>query len=325
MTHRTAVIGAGLAGLACARVLRRAGFYVEVFEQDRIIGGRIATTRVGLTSFDHGAQYITARGSTFRSYIDEIDGTGYAARWLPVAQKGGERGGGQMHSWYVGTPGMSAIVRPLAEGVRIHTGRRAHTLQRVDHRWHIWFEDETTTGPFAAVAVAVPAPEARLLVGPLDRLAEPLSRVRMSPCWALMVRVEQQLLHDQDVYSDMSDIIRWVARNNSKPGRTARGDNIVIHASQAWSHEAEDAAPDMVAEELWNEVSHLLGLPPTRPSLMTAHLWRQGLVNQSLGETYIYSGDDKVGLAGDWCIGRLAEHAFESGIGLGRAIVQSLV
>lgn len=57
---------------------------------------------------------------------------------------------------------------------------------------------------------------------------------------------------------------------------------------------------------------------------MTAHLWRHGLVDHSLGETYIYSGEHRVGIAGDWCLGRLAEHAFESGDRLAKAIVASL-
>ncbi len=65
MTNKVAVIGAGMAGLACARILRRSGCYVEVFEQDRIIGGRMATTRLGLVPFDHGAQYVTARSDLF--------------------------------------------------------------------------------------------------------------------------------------------------------------------------------------------------------------------------------------------------------------------
>lgn len=314
-----------MAGLACARALRRAGHYVEVFEQDRIIGGRMATTRVGMTSFDHGAQYLTARGQLFSSFLKEMEATGYAARWLPVAVKGGEKGAGQLHPWYVGTPGMSAIVRPLAESVRIHTGRRAHTLQRSDRGgWQIWFDDETSVGPFAAVAVATPAPQAQLLLGRLDDLADQVSRVRMSPCWALMVKLDQQLLTEQDVFSDMSEVIRWVSRNNSKPGRSSGGDVIVIHASQAWSREAEDADPDAVADELWNEVSHALLLPPIRPLAMTAHLWRHALVDQSLGDSYIYSSEHKVGLAGDWCLGRLGEHAYESGFSLGRAIDNSL-
>ena len=200
---------------------------------------------------------------------------------------------------------MSSIVRPLTEGARISTGKRVHTLERRDKGWHVRFEDETSVGPFQAVAVAAPAAEARLLLGRIDDLVAPLSRVRMVPCWALMVRIEEKILPDQDVYSDMSEVIRWIARNNTKPGRNPAGENLVIHASPTWSREAEDADPEDVAEELWSEVSHVLDLPPVRPSRMTAHLWRQGLVDQPLGETHLYSAEHKAGIAGDWCLGRL--------------------
>ena len=219
---------------------------------------------------------------------------------------------------------MASIVRPLTESVRISSGKRVHTLEQRDKGWHVRFEDETSVGPFQAVAVAAPAAEARLLLGRIPELVAPLSRVRMVPCWALMVRVEENILPDQDVYSDVSEVIRWVARNNTKPGRNPTGENIVIHASPAWSREAEDADLEAVAEELWSEVSQVLGLAPVRPSRMTAHLWRHGLVDQSLGETHLYSAEHKAGIAGDWCHGRLAEHAFESGDRLGRAIIESL-
>lgn len=303
--------------------MRRAGFYVEVFEQDRIIGGRMATTRVGMVTFDHGAQYVTARSSQFKSYIDELAGLGYAARWMPKAVPGDQESI-QMHPWFVGTPGMASIVRPLTESVRVHTSRKVHTIERDEKGWHVWFEDQTSVGPFSAVAVTVPAPQARFLLGRLDDLADPLGRVRMSPCWALMVRLDERNLPEQDVYSDMSEVIRWIGRNSTKPGRSIKGETIVVHASQVWSRETEDAEPEAVAEELWSEVSHVLGLSPVRPSLMTAHLWRHGLVDQSLGESYVYSSHHCVGAAGDWCLGRLAEHAFDSGAGLGRAIVASL-
>jgi predicted NAD/FAD-dependent oxidoreductase len=324
VTNKAAIVGAGLAGLSCARSLRRAGFFVEVFEQARIIGGRIATTRIGGDTFDHGAQYLTARSQEFGEYLTEISGLGYAGRWTPRAALNGADGDGQTSTWVVGTPGMASVVRPLTESVRISTGKRVHTLEQRDKGWHVRFEDETSVGPFQAVAVAAPAAEARLLLGRIPELVAPLSRVRMVPCWALMVRVEEKILPDQDVYSDVSEVIRWVARNNTKPGRNPTGENIVIHASPAWSREAEDADPEAVAEELWSEVSHVLGLPPVRPSRMTAHLWRHGLVDQSLGETHLYSAEHKAGIAGDWCHGRLAEHAFESGDRLGRAIIESL-
>jgi len=314
-----------MAGLACARTLRRAGNYVEIFEQDRVIGGRMATNRVGLITYDHGAQYVTARSRVFRSYVEELVATGYAAPWSPRTTVGNADAKPMTASgWFVGTPGMSSMVRPMAESVRIHNGRRVHTIDRGEKGWHIWFDDQTSVGPFTAVAVTVPAPKARLLLGPAEELADSLTAVRMAPCWSLMVRLDDTIFPDQDVFSDMSEVIRWIARNGTKPGRSGRGDTVVVHASPAWSRETEDADPEVIADELWSEVSHVLGLPPVRPTQMTAHLWRHGLVEQSLGESFVYSSQHFVGIAGDWCLGRLAEHAYESGHGLGRAIVNSI-
>ncbi len=282
----------------------------------------MATTRLGLTPFDHGAQYITGRSAAFTNYLDELVSAAYATRWNPKSDTG--EAIGQMHPWFVGTPGMSSMVRPLAEGVRIHTERRVHTVQRSAKGWMLWFEDESSAGPYHAVAVATPANEASLLVGRIPELADPISRVRMAPCWAVLVRLEDRVLPVRDVYSDMSEVVRWVARNNAKPGRPSRGDHVVIHASPGWSRETEDADPEVVASEMWNEVCNVLSLPPSRPAQLSAHLWRQGLVDSSLGETFLFSSEHMVGVAGDWCLGRLAEHAFESGVGLGKAIVNNL-
>jgi renalase len=324
LTQRIAVIGAGVAGLSCARVLRQAGFYVEVFEQDRIIGGRMATIRLGSTTFDHGAQYLAARHPRFQGYIKELEGIGYLTKWSPkILNKQGQESS-KLQDWYVGMPGMSSIVRPLAESVRIHTSRKVHTLARDAKGWHIWFDNQESLGPFAAVAVAVPAPEARLLLGRIDEIHEPMARVRMTPCWSLMVKLEDKVWPDNDVFSDMSEVVRWIGRNSSKPGRKASGETIVVHASPAWSRELEDIEPDEVAEELWSEVCRGVGLPPIRPTMMSAHLWRHGLVDSSVGETYLFSSEHRVGAAGDWCLGRLAEHAFESGYGLGKAIVNAI-
>lgn len=327
MTQRIAVIGAGLSGLSCAQALRRAGYYVDVFEQDRIVGGRIATARVGGQSFDHGAQYVTARGGSFGALLDELTDTGYAARWTPKTNStGGDSV--QLLPWVVGTPGMASLIRPLAEGLRIHTGHKAHTIARTDSKsdqaWHVWFEDQTTAGPFRAVVIAVPAPQARLLLGKLDDLAEQLNKVRMMPCWALMAAFTKPILPAQDVFSDMSEVIRWVSRNSHKPRRSQELETIVVHASPGYSREAEDVEPDVIAEEIWLEVSRVLSLSSVKPEIMSAHLWRYGLVDQSLGESYIFSSEHMVGVTGDWCLGRLAEHAYDSGQSLARAIKSAL-
>ena len=52
------VIGAGLAGLSCARVLQDAGFEVEILEKSDRVGGRIKTDVVDGFRFDHGFQVL---------------------------------------------------------------------------------------------------------------------------------------------------------------------------------------------------------------------------------------------------------------------------
>ncbi|MDD5480019.1 FAD-dependent oxidoreductase, partial [Rhodoferax sp.] len=60
-----AIIGAGMAGISCARALVQAGQRVTLFEKSRGLGGRMATRDSAFGSFDHGAQYFTARDKRF--------------------------------------------------------------------------------------------------------------------------------------------------------------------------------------------------------------------------------------------------------------------
>src|SRR6266508_3055554 len=64
-----AIIGAGVAGLAAARALRqrypdggkgRPGMAITIYEQNRELGGRVATRRREGYIFDHGAQNLRA-------------------------------------------------------------------------------------------------------------------------------------------------------------------------------------------------------------------------------------------------------------------------
>ena len=75
------IIGAGMAGLTCARRLTYAGMDVRILDKGRGIGGRLATRRTdtGLT-FDHGAQYVTARGPGFQRTVNGMLRDGFAGR-----------------------------------------------------------------------------------------------------------------------------------------------------------------------------------------------------------------------------------------------------
>jgi renalase len=324
MAIKAAVIGAGLAGLACARTLHDAGWDIDVFEAEEAIGGRMASMKLGSALFDHGTPYVVPRNPLFQGYIASIAAKGYAAPWRPrdsAADTGEQRG----PVWYVGTPSMTGMLRPLADGLRVHTSCPVHTIKRTQRTWNVWFEDETTTGPFAAVAIAIPAPKALMLLGPIDIFEKGLTSVRMAPCWSLQVHTPVAVLGDQDIYGELSDKIRWVARNNTKPRRQKDTECLVVQASQVWSRATEDDDPEAVAEELWADLCQRLSIPGTvRPIAMRAHLWRHGFATRPLGETYLYSTEHKLGAAGDWCRGRLAEHAYGSGVGLAKAMIGSM-
>ncbi len=98
------IIGAGMAGLACATRLADAGFAVTAFDKGRGPGGRMATRRAEVEGrtvrFDHGAQYFTARDPAFADQVTRWQADGIVARWPAAGDD----------AW-VGTPGMNA---PLA-------------------------------------------------------------------------------------------------------------------------------------------------------------------------------------------------------------------
>jgi len=64
-----AVVGAGVAGLACARALAAQGKRVTVFERSAAIGGRLGCLPTNGGDFDAGAQYLTVQSEAF---ADEV-------------------------------------------------------------------------------------------------------------------------------------------------------------------------------------------------------------------------------------------------------------
>ena len=75
------VVGAGIAGLACARELVDAGVPVKVFERSRVVGGRLASKRIDDRYADIGAAYITADDPGFQGRLDSWRVAGLAHPW----------------------------------------------------------------------------------------------------------------------------------------------------------------------------------------------------------------------------------------------------
>jgi phytoene dehydrogenase-like protein len=70
MASGVIIVGAGLAGLACARHLAEAGVPCIILEGDARIGGRIKTDRVDGFLLDHGFQVLQMAYPEARRTLD---------------------------------------------------------------------------------------------------------------------------------------------------------------------------------------------------------------------------------------------------------------
>ncbi len=308
MTGRVAIIGAGMAGLAAARRLRAAGVDCAVFDKSRGLGGRMATRRDGDLRFDHGAQYFTARGKRFKALVEEWRAAGAAAEWFEGA--------------FVGVPGMSGPARAMAEDVEVAGGVQASGLRRDADGWRVFDAEGARDGAFAAVLLAVPAPQAVPLAASAGVAFPALEAVRYAPCWALMLTFEGPSGLPEDHRRFESGAISWIARNGSKPGRDPAPETLVVHAAPDWSRahlemSKEDAAAALVAE--------LPGVGvKTAPARAAAHRWRYAMVERAAEAAYLWDASAGIGACGDWCLGPRVEAAFDSGDGLGAAAAAAL-
>jgi predicted NAD/FAD-dependent oxidoreductase len=316
----TAIVGAGLAGLTCARALAASGRAVTVFDKGRRPGGRVATrqSRNDPTwQFDHGAQFFTARSPAFEEVLAEWERSGVIAPWSPRFAVGG---GGELHERfqsrprYVGTPHMAALMEWLARDLRVEAGQPVARIARVDAGWVLTGAEGGERGPWDELVLAVPAEQARALVADLPELRSRIPSGVLEPCFAVMVELATPLPIPFDALRGRGGPIVWMAREGSKPGRPP-GERWIIHASAGWSEAHLDDAPGDVEAALLGAASALLG-EPIDATRAEVHRWRFAQVAEWVEFNPQIALDDptvKIAVAGDWLVGPRVEGAWRSG------------
>ena len=312
-----AVVGAGIAGLACARTLHDHGLRVKVFDKGRGPGGRAATRREEGRAFDHGAQYFTARDPHFARLVASWCEQDLVAPWpgrVGVLEGGSfvpEQGSPVR---YVGVPGMGRLASHLALDLDVQQGGPVVELGREGDGFRLRGVDAEDLGAFDAVLLAVPAPQAVPLLGPAPRLAEVAASALLRPTWAALLDFATALALPFDGAFVKDSPLAWIARDSGKPGRAA-GERWVVHASSSWSeaHLWEDA--EDVAWALTRAFARVAGRDDV-PLFETAHRWRFALPEPSLGVDCLFDADLRLGACGDWCLAPRLEGAFLSGVAL---------
>ena len=305
-----AIIGAGMAGLACAEALTSRWTIVRLFDKGRGPGGRMSTRRVstasGDASFDHGAQYFTARDPAFAPVVADWEAQGVAAPWLAVGPD----------AW-VGTPGMNAPIKHMAARHDVTWGCRIEAIERTSQGWTL-AGDGLSPDVYDAVILAIPAEQVSALIGThAPDMAAKADAAKALPCWTVMLAFEKAIETPTDTIRD-AGAIGWAARNSAKPGRTGP-DAWVIQASPDWSTaHLEDDAETVIAHlsQTWAEC---MAITAPQPLSATAQRWRYARSGNA-GTDALWDETLKIGVCGDWLLGPRIECAWLSGTALGNRI-----
>jgi len=339
-----AVIGAGMAGIACARTLAQAGHRVTVFEKSSQPGGRTATIDSPFGNFDAGAQYFTVRDPRFARAIDTVPGvckrwSANSVRVLDATGRVAAAGLPHREAHWVASPGMQSLVatwaEPLRQAGQLVTGTRVARIERdAVHPtgWQLRTEAEGGAqhvyAGFDAVLLAQPAVPAQALLASsaLDTpLTDALATVAIAPCWTLMLAYPQAVRPGLTTLGPQWNAARsthhriaWLARESSKPGRNLV-ERWTVQASPAWSAEHLEDDEARVQAKLLKAFAEVTGIRAT-PAFADTRRWRYAQTTHPLGKSHLWDAALGLGACGDWCLGHRVEDAFISGLELALAV-----
>jgi hypothetical protein len=311
------IIGAGIAGLTCARTLADQGYPVTVFEKSRGVGGRMSTRHTDEGAhFDHGAPYFTVQGDRFRSQVQRWIEDGVVQPWdatiVELYQGRADKEGRQVER-FVAVPGMNGICRHLATGLDVRFNTKVGPPERDGDDWLVRDEDGGELGRFQAVLISAPAPQTRVLLEAAPLLVKRAERVRMAPSWAVMAAFDQDLHLEYDAAFVHNSPLTWIAKNSSKPGRPHSPETWVLQATPAWSGEQIEKETAWVTKRLLGAFHEATGGRVIEPSFSTAHLWRYAVPPEPHPSAFMLDEKLWIGACGDWCGGPRVEGAFLSG------------
>jgi predicted NAD/FAD-dependent oxidoreductase len=260
------IVGAGLAGLLAATDLQASGFHPLVVDKGRGVGGRLASRRIGPATFDHGAQFITARTPRFAALLREWQGLGLVTEWY--------RGTNEEHIYWRGVPSMTAGPKHLAKSLNVRLEMKMTALKQESSRWLATFENGETI-PASAVLLTAPVPQSLALlaaggVALEASIREQLERLEYEPCLAVMAVLKGQSNIPQPGFIRFdSGPIGWIADNQAKGISAVSA--VTIHATPAYSSEHWEADRQEIGRRLLEFAAPWLG---SELAEFQVHAWR---------------------------------------------------
>ncbi|MDX2175959.1 MAG: FAD-dependent oxidoreductase [Candidatus Sumerlaeia bacterium] len=267
------IVGAGIAGLCCAREAVSAGLDVLLVDKGRSPGGRMATRHYERHVFDHGTQFFTVRHQRFGAFVERWRDCGLAAEWSR-GFPGTRDGIHGAHPRFRPVDGMASLAADMALDLDIHQSTFATQVVWTGDRWRV--DTESGSLESRAVVLTPPPPQSLGLLAALRgdewaALRPKLAAIEYRPCIAALVELSKpSLVPDPGgYYPPPGSPIDWIADNHKKG--VSPGHAVTIHATEAFSREHLEDDPADAAQLLVQAAAELLGSEPVRVS---GHRWR---------------------------------------------------
>ncbi len=315
-----AMIGTGVAGLMCSRILHDQGLRVKCVEKSYRVGGRTSTrTADAAMQFDHGAQYFTIRDPVLKPYLESWCADGHVAQWeghvISIEEPGSYREVA-MTKRFVGTPSMESLAQHLSKDLSIDLETEVARVDFGTSGYRLISKTDRDLGVFDIVLLNCPPSQVEKLLPPRCQWRAELSAVEMVPCWSVMLAFEKRW----DVPFDGAFInggpLAWMARDSSKPSRAKTLDTWVLHSTVNWASENLNISKEAAVASLIREATRVTCKMMPEPRSAKAHRWLYSRPNVALQEKSLWDESNRLGACGDWCGGPRVEGALKSGMAL---------
>jgi renalase len=281
------IVGAGMSGLLAANELQEAGWSVTVLDKGRGVGGRMATRRFDGGSFDHGAQFFTARSDEFKEMVGGWQKSGAAREWSRGFADAGGNPNEDGHPRYRGAEGMTSVPKHLARRLDVRTGEKVVRVDEDGGTWRLETESGTEwTGD--ALIVTAPVPQALDIVGSGEYelpgpVREQLEKVSYDPCLALMALLDGPSgVPEPGGVQIKEEPLDWIADNKLKGISEASG--ITIHAGPRWSQKHYEDDEAEITAALLGLAGEMVGSNVVSTQLAR---WRYSWVSESHPEPFL--------------------------------------